>query len=107
MDQNEQKPRDLPPLRPHTTVARQIIYRGYSATVESILRNSLPDGVYLVEDGTATIEVRSSEAETLTPERVQVVKQGILERAKAEHEKAEAEARKPRIVSPHTLRPVN
>lgn len=102
----DQAPRP-PRLRPHLTVARSIIYRGDAETVEQILRNSLPDGIYLTETATATIEVRSAEAEAVQPERVQTTKAAILARAKAEHEAALSEARKPRILNPHTLRPVN
>ena len=103
-EQADARRRDLPKLRPHTTAVRTILYRGYQGTVEQILRNSLPDGIYLSEDGTATIEVRSSQIETEQPERVQVTKAALLQRAKAEHE---ASQQKPRILNPHTLRPVN
>lgn len=92
--------KDLPPLRPHLQVVRQIIYRGYAPSVEAILQDSLPDGVYLSEDGTVTIDVKSAPAEAEQPHRIQVVKKEIHERALSRMKDA------PRILSPHNLRPV-
>lgn len=94
-----------PPLRPILTVVRQVVIEGdKEAVLKQLELGSLPDGKYIAGNGLFSITVKSAPLEEVTPEWLPVAKQQQAE-ALAQHN-AKVEEQKGRIVSPHTLRPV-